>query len=310
MTAVACQINTSTWVVTKGTDISCGWVGSVTPDFMSGCYCTQSDRLYYAYIYQSYYLYDTVVSVSGVTLTVQRSFTLIYNAYSTQPQCIRVYEDPVTKYVLLAYSGYWNYAYNCQVMVINVSPGGSSIQSYGSVGYAGTNAYPYSIRITRDPRSGGSCVLTLKGDNGYGYYRDFTVAANGTITWGASAAVYKSASLSIQECFPLRAPYGVAILCRASGDSYAYCINIYPSAMDAIGFLQETGTAGQSKNVKLIVFPGGLSEGHSGLIPGQRYYISSAAILVSTEGFLVGYAIDTNKLLITNNDFNSGASLL
>lgn len=68
------------------------------------------------------------------------------------------------------------------------------------------------------------------------------------------------------------------------------------------GILQETGTAGQIKNVALL--GRGISRSHNSLVPGSDYYIQEDGNLGTTETrYPIGYARNTSSIVLSGNEF-------
>lgn len=86
--------------------------------------------------------------------------------------------------------------------------------------------------------------------------------------------------------------------------SHHYAIyDVYPETnLDKfVGILQESGNTGEVKKVALI---GSISRAHSGLIPGEYYYLQEdASIDTLSSAFAVGYARNSTDLVISGTKF-------
>ncbi len=72
----------------------------------------------------------------------------------------------------------------------------------------------------------------------------------------------------------------------------------------AFGILQESGVANESKSTRTLMFPGGVSSAHSGLIPGRKYYLDDDGTLtLEANDRFIGFSIDETRLLIVQNDY-------
>lgn len=153
---------------------------------------------------------------------------------------------------------------------IEVSPS----TSYAIViGNTEANTYPTIAQDATAPAySGGTSVIS----------------ADGGSSWATEA---KDCLFTVKEAYT---ESGKVYEANASSDDEFF--------RNFIGFLAETGSAGETKN---IIF-GGVIEGLSGLVVGDTYYLSNTSGAISnspgSQSKKIGIAIDTTKLLIKHDN--------
>jgi hypothetical protein len=177
-----------------------------------------------------------------------------------------------TGYLLLAISFYHGYYGTNKFYLYVVSFNDSSFSMNQSYEIASTDSQaPWIVTLSKDAQAGGRYLITWRGINSYGYYRTFTMTTYSDVSFG-TLTTYKNAALASQWACTLSVPNGFCIVYAVSSTIKA--VKVYTPILDAVGFVQAAGTTGQTKAVKLILFPGGVSSGHSGLTPGLRYNLS------------------------------------